>query len=97
MRMTKDRPMVGNCGCGRAWQGLAEAHCRICHRHFSTVANFDRHRPSYDGCGDPAELRDKAGRTLLKAAEGPRGTTWVGAREYGGPRRAARPGKGIPA
>lgn len=29
--------------CGRKWSGFNEAHCRKCHRHFSTVEVFDAH------------------------------------------------------
>lgn len=36
---------TGRCKCGRQWAGLKEAHCPVCHRHFSTPANFDAHRP----------------------------------------------------
>lgn len=78
------------CGCGREWDGANQAHCTVCHRHFSTVANFDRHRPSYDGCLDPAHIVNaRTGQPVLKASEGPFGTTWVGAGEFVGPRATA--------
>lgn len=44
------------CSCGRNWTGLVECHCTVCHKHFSTVANFDAHRP-YGHCVDPLEAR----------------------------------------
>lgn len=31
-------------GCPARWSGHRTAHCGSCHRTFSTVANFDRHR-----------------------------------------------------
>lgn len=35
---------TAHCDCGRQWTGLREAHCSVCHRHFSTPRNFDAHR-----------------------------------------------------
>jgi hypothetical protein len=35
----------GPAGCGRVWTAMNECHCRLCHRHFSTVRHFDTHRP----------------------------------------------------
>lgn len=84
--------MPASCKCGRTWTGLSQAHCPLCHAHFSTVANFDRHRPSYDGCLDPAAIVSrKTGRSILKPSTGPLGTTWVGAGEYAGPEKDADP------
>jgi len=67
------------CNCGRQWKGLNQAHCTVCHEHFSTVRNFDLHKPSYNGCLHPAEVTNRAGLPLLKPSEGPYGVTWVGA------------------
>jgi hypothetical protein len=50
-------------GCDARWSGTATAHCSVCHRTFSGVTSFDRHRR--DGrCTDPAGLgmRPVAGR-----------------------------------
>ncbi len=33
-----------------------QCHCAICHVTFSTVGNFDRHKPSYIGCQHPADV-----------------------------------------
>lgn len=33
-----------------------QCHCSVCHATFSTVGNFDRHRPSYSGCAHPADV-----------------------------------------
>ncbi len=64
-------------GCDRRWNSTSEAHCGTCCRHFSTVANFDRHR--VDGrCVDPASLTDRHGQPLLRPVERPGGPTWVG-------------------
>lgn len=30
--------------CDAAWTGLATAHCSACHRTFTTVSAFDKHR-----------------------------------------------------
>ena len=42
-------PVIATCsgprGCGRKWSGTNQAHCGICHEHFSTVKNFDAHKP----------------------------------------------------
>lgn len=89
--------MPATCRCGRTWTGLNQAHCSICHRHFSSPANFDRHRPSYDGCLDPAGIQRRNGDPVLKAVSGPLGITWTGAGEYVGPGNDADPGITIPA
>lgn len=70
------------CSCGRKWSGLAQAHCTVCHEHFSTVANFDIHGPRRAGCPHPStQTRQKQDGTVvprLKAVEGSFGVTWVG-------------------
>ena len=43
------------CKCGARWTGLRVAHCSVCHRTFTTVANFDRHRRG-GRCVDPASV-----------------------------------------
>jgi hypothetical protein len=68
--------MPASCSCGRTWTGLAQAHCPTCHRHFGSVAGFDRHRPS-GHCQDPAPMTTRAGRRIFRIAEGPLGGTWV--------------------
>lgn len=83
--------MPATCRCGRTWTGLNQAHCAICHRHFSSVAHFDRHRPSYDGCLDPAAILKRSGEPVFKLSAGPLGHTWVGAGEYAGPGNDADP------
>lgn len=41
-------------GCAHTWTGLAFAHCSGCHRTFSSVSGFDRHRLRGQ-CVNPAE------------------------------------------
>jgi hypothetical protein len=53
----------------------------LCHRHFSTVANFDAHQPNYAGCLTPDDITDRDGKPRLKPVEGRYGTTWVLAKE----------------
>lgn len=71
---------MASCGkCKRQWTGANQAHCASgCHRHFSTVALFDRHRAGGDGCQDPASLTDKHGRPVMEAFVNRFGTTWKG-------------------
>lgn len=78
--------MPATCRCGRHWTGLSQAHCPTCHRHFSSVALFDRHRPGSGGCVDPAAIQTRTGQSVYKPVESPFGTTWSSAREYAGPR-----------
>jgi hypothetical protein len=44
--------VIASCRCGRRWTGLAQAHCTVCHRHFSTDGAADRHRKQAS-CMDP--------------------------------------------
>lgn len=64
------------CNCGRQWTGLSQAHCTTCHHHFSTVTNFDRHRPG-GNCLHPAALTDRNGKPLFKPVTNNYGVTWV--------------------
>jgi hypothetical protein len=68
--------VTGACKCGRQWTGLAEAHCPTCHEHFSTVANFDRHRPGKGGCQPPSLMRGRDGDLVFRPSRGPYGITW---------------------
>lgn len=87
--------MPANCNCGRTWTGLSQAHCTICHEHFSTVANFDRHKPSRSGCMNPSTIVNRrTGKPVLKLSPGPLGGTWVGYGEYVGPANDADPAIG---
>lgn len=52
---TRERHTCG--GCQARWTGLRTSHCGTqgCHRTFSSVAAFDRHRAG-GVCNDPADL-----------------------------------------
>lgn len=52
-----------SCLCGRQWAGLREAHCSVCHRHFSTPRNFDYHRSS-GSCADPLTVSVSGGHAM---------------------------------
>lgn len=74
----------GSCRCGRHWDSPTAAHCSVCHAHFSTVQNFDRHEPSRRGCKNPGSLtrtRRSDGREvpLLKQVQRSDGPVWVSA------------------
>ena len=74
--------MNGICLCGRKWHSLTQAHCSSgCHQHFSTVANFDKHRPGSGGCQDPAALTNRKGEPVFKAVKDVWGITWKSAVE----------------
>lgn len=62
-------------GCDRRWNGTAEAHCAECHRQFSSVHAFDKHRRDYT-CHDPAHLRRKDGNPLLDLGARRDGPIW---------------------
>lgn len=52
-RAEEDLPHA--CRCGSRWSGGLTAHCAACHRTFSGIGPFDRHRRD-DGCADPATV-----------------------------------------
>lgn len=78
--------MPATCRCGRQWTGLSQAHCPTCHEHFSSVPNFDRHRPGSGGCKHPSEVTKRNGEPAFRASQNRLGITWVGGDEYAGPR-----------
>lgn len=43
-----------SCRCGIRWGGLKTAHCVTCHRTFTVVSAFDKHRRN-DTCVDPID------------------------------------------
>ena len=48
------------CRCGKGWNGLKTCHCAACHRTFSTVIAFDKHRrgtyePDTRHCVNPTD------------------------------------------
>jgi len=49
------------CACGAHWFGLKTCHCTMCHRTFTTVSAFDKHRDGQHPndtrhCVDPATV-----------------------------------------
>ncbi len=48
--------------CGRVWTGHGACHCGECHRTFSSLSAFDKHRIAF-ACAEPATrgLIDRAG------------------------------------
>lgn len=72
--------------CGRRWTALGEAHCTVCHRHFTSYAPFDLHlHTGSDGATiehrDPTTLRTRAGQARLVLVERRSGPTWTTAGE----------------
>lgn len=68
---TRDIPVgLWRCNCGRQWTGLAECHCTMCHRHFSTVSNFDHHRTP-NGCLDPLTVENSYAMRIKDTMWGP--------------------------
>lgn len=72
---------IALCSCGREWTGLQQAHCTVCHRHFSTVENFDIHGVKRSGCPHPATKvrtrRDGTTVPRLKEVTSASGPLWV--------------------
>lgn len=55
------------------WTAPGAAHCAGCHRTWSGVALFDRHRTGYGEhgqCQDPAAMLDKSGAPLCEFRDG---------------------------
>lgn len=53
-----------SCRCGAKWFGASRCHCSVCHRLFSGVATFDKHRSvtgEHGACLDPATLTVNSG------------------------------------
>jgi len=64
------RPGAITCnGCEHTWTGLSFAHCSACHRTFSSVTGFDRHRVA-GRCVDPAIMRTKKGEPVMRLEAG---------------------------
>ncbi len=71
------------CRCGRTWTGTTQAHCTVCHEHFSTVKNFDAHGVARHPrkCPHPStKIRTKRDGTkvpTLKSVDTVHGPLWV--------------------
>lgn len=62
-------------GCHRSWAGLKEAHCPVCHLHFSTDKIADKHRQA-GRCLTLSELRrlrTEAGKPVVRVVDTPNG------------------------
>lgn len=74
------------CNCGQRTVSLVQGHCPTCHRQFSTVAAFDKHRqviPRREGgdgvgrrCLDPATILELDGTPVFSASEERYGVVW---------------------
>jgi len=42
-------------GCDNTWGGLSTCHCAACHRTFTNLKNFDKHRVK-NACVDPESV-----------------------------------------
>ena len=80
-RSVEDLPH--SCRCGARWAGVSAAHCAAegCHRTFTGVNGFDRHRIG-GTCTDPATLG-------MRIAEGRAYEAWTGSELTEGAREAA--------
>lgn len=68
-------------GCGRIWTNDEECHCRRCHRHFSTVRNFDAHQAGHTGdCVDPELMFDTKMRPRFRKVGSPWGDIYIDAK-----------------
>lgn len=88
-------PRITCGGCDASWTALGAAHCSGCHRTFSSVGLFDRHRTAAGGehgsCLDPGRLVNAStGERVAFLRDGiwrgPEMTDEVKARKFGGPR-----------
>lgn len=56
---TEDRPIPPNAifhgECGKWWTGAERSHASCCHRTFSSLSAFDKHRQG-GRCNDPADI-----------------------------------------
>jgi len=67
-------------GCAHRWTGLSACHCPACHRTFTGIGAFDRHRCA-GACQPPANVG------LVRIRRG-RWQGWGQPGEYLGPRHA---------
>jgi hypothetical protein len=76
-----DRSEAASCICGARWTGTSKCHCSGCHRLFSGVILFDRHRVNAQ-CVDPTTImatpKDGPPRPVYTFRQG----TWCSAIEF---------------
>lgn len=65
---------IASCsGCDATWTAAAAAHCAACHRTFSSVSLFDRHRSisgEHGTCHDPAAMTGRNGEPICEFRDG---------------------------
>lgn len=68
----------GCSGCKARWGGLSTAHCAACHRTFSGVSAFEKHKPGQ--CLHPSSvgliILRKSGNQQIWGHENTRGFGW---------------------
>lgn len=66
--------------CERFWTGTVQAHCTVCHQHFSTANVFDMHRRGRGDdrdCVYPGDVTNAAGVPRMRQVQSKHGMTWV--------------------
>jgi hypothetical protein len=64
--------IVATCGrCAARWTATRAAHCAGCHRTFSTVSGFDKHRRD-GGCLEPAAVGLELRNGMFRGPQLPR-------------------------
>ena len=71
-----------NRGCHRSWSSLIEAHCTVCHQHFSTDRVAERHTPYCTPDREETHNRlwgavKKNGEPLFAPVTRKDGKTWI--------------------
>lgn len=61
------------CKCGAWWTGLRAGHCSACHRTFTCIEAFDKHRTGSHAkgtraCLDPSTITTESGEPALVKA-----------------------------
>lgn len=67
-------------GCGAEWVGLKLAHCATCHRTFTSVDAFDRHRIGSQAarrCDVSGMRRNRRGHYVRGGRERRAASTWA--------------------
>ena len=78
--MTPSWDLPGGCDCGRRWQGFSEAHCPICHEHFTSDSAFTRHLSGAQVddplCYPPESFRKQDDSPVFEQIDRVHGPTW---------------------
>lgn len=65
--------------CHRSWTSLKEAHCTVCHEHFSTDGHAQSHRGPHGYCIPPGDVLRIDGEARMRLTDRGTGPVWVGA------------------